>query len=65
MVETQHYNKIYRQILFYAMVTFLKNVMKNYKSQKFNTQFPFKTVYFLEGGGADNLILYCVRLYHS
>jgi hypothetical protein len=28
-VEMQHYKKIYRQVLFYAMVTFLKNVTKN------------------------------------
>jgi hypothetical protein len=38
--------KIYRQILFYAHIMFLKNLHK-LKSHKSNTKFLFKTVYFL------------------
>ena len=54
--QTQKAEK-YRQVSFYARVTFLK------KSNKLNTKFPFKTVYLL---GISKLTMsFCIVYYYT
>jgi hypothetical protein len=45
IIETDAFAKNYRQVLFYAIVMFLKNVQ--IRIVKLNIKFTFKIVYFL------------------